>query len=182
MDLSIAPQLHSYKTLEYSSRVKESGRSKSNSLNPQRSNYPQSAYQKFIPDSYSSNRLTQEFKRYSDQNEILWKRFVSSQISHEAIPQYSSHRSQSPNDWEDRDPVYNSNALKSNIQQSNEKPKITQEERYEGSLNSWEDAIDYSDNGEDSSNENQETEHLNLDNDEDSNWQDMPLKLQAHQL
>ena len=68
---TIAPELPSYKTLEYSNRVKENGRSKSNSLNPQRPNNPHGVYQKFIPDPYNSSRLTQEFKRYSDHNEIL---------------------------------------------------------------------------------------------------------------
>ena len=92
---------------------------------------------------------------------------MSSQVSHEAIPQYTSRSSNSHNEHDDRDPIYTSHLMKSNIQQSNEKPKMTQEERYEGSLNSCEDAIDYSDNEEYSSNENQEIGHLNLENDED---------------
>ena len=152
--------IQNFKTLEWKSRDRKVGRSKSNSLNPPKSQTMRNSnvyniiiidinhvavYHPFLPQSLTEVQWVKEFHQFSDKNE-----------HHSQCNNLTSHnqeaRSHNNEGFTEGHSIIKStsNPLKNSDQQSNEKTKLNQEERYEGSDGSIEQTPYYKKNFDDS--------------------------------
>ena len=161
--------MKNFKTLEYQSRDRRNGRSKSNSLNPQKSYTVRNSkeiiiiiyldwdevthHQNFLPQSLTEIQLVKEFKQFSENSEGVNQRYYTKDPPVEEMRNYMGDRAN-----EDQTIIKSSlNPLKTSVQQSNEKSKMNHEERYEGSTQSIEETPYYN-NIEESFKENEKSE------------------------